>query len=42
MVGKEEIVAHGLPYDIVYTLEVNSWNNRETLQLNIKDIRSSI
>ena len=28
--------------DILYTFEVNEWNGRETLQLNVKDIRPSI
>lgn len=39
---KEYMVASGLPYDIVFTLESNKWNNRETLQLNIKDIRPTV
>lgn len=39
---KEEEVAAGLPFDLAYTLEVNSWMDRETLQLNVKDIRPSI
>jgi len=36
---KEDEVAFGIPYDLVYTLEINKWNNRENLQLNVKDIR---
>jgi single-stranded-DNA-specific exonuclease len=39
---KEDEVAAGMPFDVVYTLESNSWNGSETVQLNIKDIRSSI
>jgi hypothetical protein len=31
-----------VPFDIVYTLEVNSWNGKQSLQLNIRDIRPSI
>lgn len=38
---KEDAVASGIPFDIVYTLESNKWNDRETLQLNLKDIRES-
>lgn len=41
-VDKENDVASGLPFDIVYTIESNKWNNRETLQLNIKDIRPTV
>lgn len=37
---KEEEVAAGIPFDVLFTLESNSWNDRETLQLNIKDIRA--
>lgn len=39
---KMDDVASGIPFDLVYTLEVNRWKDRETLQLNIKDIRESI
>jgi single-stranded-DNA-specific exonuclease len=42
MPEKEEETASGLPFDIAYTMEINSWNNRETLQLNLKDIRPTI
>ncbi len=42
MSEKEDLVAPGVPFDVVYTLETNKWNNRETLQLNIKDIRATI
>jgi single-stranded-DNA-specific exonuclease len=42
MADKKELVASGLPFDIVFTLEINSWKDRETLQLNIKDIRSTV
>lgn len=42
LVDKEEFVASGLPFDMVYTLEKNVWKDRETLQLNIKDIRPTI
>lgn len=39
MADKIELVASGLPFDVLFTLETNSWKDRETLQLNIKDIR---
>ena len=39
---KIDDVASGVPFDVVFTLETNKWNNRETLQLNIKDIRPTI
>jgi single-stranded-DNA-specific exonuclease len=42
MPEKMEIVAAGLPFDILYTLESNNWRERETLQLNIKDIRPTV
>ncbi len=41
MADKAELVASGLPFDMIYTLESNTWNNKTTLQLNIKDIRST-
>ena len=41
MADKLELVASGLPFDVLYTLETNKWNDRETLQLNIKDIRET-
>lgn len=39
MIDKVDLIASGLPYDVVYTLEVNRWRDTETIQLNIKDIR---
>ena len=36
---KMDVVAAGVPFDVVYTLEINAWRDRETLQLNIKDVR---
>jgi len=36
---KELLVAQGLPFELAFTLETNSFRNKETLQLNIKDIR---
>jgi len=37
-----DVVASGVPFDVVYTLEVNKWRDRETLQLNIKDVREVV
>jgi single-stranded-DNA-specific exonuclease len=39
---KLDLVASGMPFDLVYTIEINKWRNRETLQLNIKDIREIV
>lgn len=39
---KEEDVASGIPFELAYTLEVNRWMDRETLQLNVKDVRALI
>lgn len=42
LADKEEDVASGMPFDLAYTLEINRWRDRETLQLNVKDIRPHI
>lgn len=42
MPEKYEILASGLPFDVIYTLETNTWKERTSLQLNIKDIRSAV
>lgn len=42
MASKVDLVSMGIPYDIIYTMEENKWNNKETLQLMIKDIRPTI
>lgn len=39
---KQDDVASGLPFDVVFTLESNVWRDRETLQLNIKDVRPTV
>ena len=39
---KIDVVATGIPFDVVYTLEINRWNNKESLQLNIKDVREVV
>jgi hypothetical protein len=42
LIDKYDLCSNGLPVDILYTLETNSWRDLETIQLNIKDIRSTI
>ena len=42
MAEKMDLVAAGLPFDIIFTLESNKWREKETIQLNIKDIRPTI
>jgi single-stranded-DNA-specific exonuclease len=42
MADKLDLVASGVPFDMAYTLEVNTWKNKETLQFIIKDIRSAV
>lgn len=42
MAHKLDLLTSGEPVDVLYTLETNAWNNKETLQLNIKDIRSTV
>jgi single-stranded-DNA-specific exonuclease len=39
MVEKESEIAKGIPYQMAYSLEINSFRDRQTLQLNVKDIR---
>ncbi len=36
---KADMVSSGIPFDLVYTIDINKWNGKETVQLNIKDIR---
>jgi single-stranded-DNA-specific exonuclease len=38
---KEVLVAKGLPFEVAFTLESNCFRDKETLQLNIKDIREN-
>lgn len=42
LADKELEVAAGIPFEMIYTLESNLWNGKESLQLNIKDIRAMI
>lgn len=41
MADKEDIIASGCAFDCAFTLESNTWNNRTTLQLQVRDIRES-
>lgn len=34
-----EQIDDGIPFDVVYSLEVNEWNGQISMQLNLKDIR---
>jgi single-stranded-DNA-specific exonuclease len=42
LVEKLDLVNSNEPLDILYTLETNLWNGKESLQLNIKDIRPTL
>ncbi len=42
LADKIDDIASGLPFDIVFTLEINKWKDRETIQLNVRDIRASV
>lgn len=42
MPEKYAFLTTGLPFDVIYTLETNTWRERTTLQLNIKDLRPSV
>lgn len=39
MADKEILVADGVPFQLAYTLETNVFRDKETIQLNVKDIR---
>lgn len=36
-----QLVASGKPFEMVFSLEENSWNGKTTLQLNVKDLKPS-
>lgn len=42
MIDKLPLIESGFPIDILYTLETNEFRDMKTLQLNIKDIRSTV
>lgn len=37
--NKINLIKNGKPFEIVYTLEKNTWNGTTSIQLNVKDIR---
>jgi single-stranded-DNA-specific exonuclease len=41
MADKYEIIAGENPFDVCYTIEENEFRGKKTLQLNVKDIRST-
>ena len=41
MIHKEHLIAAGLSFDAVYTLETNSFRNKKNIQLNIIDLQES-
>ena len=42
MADKYELISQGNPFDICYTIEENEFRGRKTLQLNVRDIRTSM
>lgn len=41
LADKADMVSSGIPFDMVYTIDINRWNGKESIQLNIKDIREA-
>ena len=39
MIEKEHLVAAGVSFSAAYTIETNSYRNKKTIQLMIKDIK---
>ena len=42
MADKADLLAPGCAFDCVFTLETNTWNDRTSLQLQVKDLRETI
>lgn len=42
LADKVDFLASGVPADILFTLESNTWKDRTTLQLNLKDVRETV
>jgi single-stranded-DNA-specific exonuclease len=42
MPEKADLVASGCAFDCLFTLETNTWNDRTTLQLQLRDIRETV
>lgn len=41
MADKFGIIASGLPFDIIYTIDENDWNGNKSIQMKVIDIRPS-
>jgi len=41
LANRKGLVEIGNPIDVVFSIEENEWNNRKTIQLNVKDIKES-
>lgn len=41
LADKADMVSSGIPFDMAYSIDINRWNGKETVQLNIKDIREA-
>lgn len=39
---KIDLTASGIPFDLVFTLDINKWKGKERMQLQIRDVRSSV
>ena len=37
--GCKEFISNGKPFDVAYHVELNEWNDKKRLQLNIKDLK---
>jgi len=40
LIDKYAEIGSGIPFEIIYTIETNKWMGKETVQLNIKDMRT--
>lgn len=42
MADKADLIASGCAFDCAFTLEANTWNDKTTLQIQVKDIRETL
>ena len=42
MADKADLIASGCAFDCAFTLETNTWQNRTTLQIQVRDIRETV
>lgn len=42
MADKADLIASGCAFDCAFTLETNTWQNRTTLQIQVRDIRETL